>query len=188
MMNATTQSVGGPHWLLFVLMTVAMWGMYGICLHAGQVGMADPVSGRYKAFLMVGIAYFLTAVLAPLAILLLQGASWNFPVRGVAWSVVAGLVGAGGAFCVLLAFGARGTPATVMTLVFAGAPVVNAIVALSLHPPHGGLRGIPKPFFLGLILAIVGSALVTLYKPKPGPGRRVTAAPQAHATTPEPLP
>ena len=184
-MNATTQAGGGPHWLLFVLMTVAMWGMYGICLHAGQIGMADPVSGRYKAFFMVGIAYFLAAVLAPLAVLLLQGASWTFPARGVAWSIAAGLVGAGGAFCVLLAFGARGAPATVMTLVFAGAPVVNAIVALSLHPPLGGLRSIPKPFFLGILLAIVGSALVTLYKPKPGPVSPVTAAPQARATTPE---
>ena len=56
-------------WLIFALMTVASWGVYGVFLHAGQVGMADPVHGRYKAFLWVGIAYFLVAVLAPLAVL-----------------------------------------------------------------------------------------------------------------------
>jgi len=57
----------GLTWLIYALMTVVAWGLYGICLHSGQMGMADPVNGRYKAFLFVGIAYFLTAVLAPLA-------------------------------------------------------------------------------------------------------------------------
>ena len=56
-------------WLVFSLMTVASWGVYGIFLHKGQMLMGDAVNGRYKAFLFVGIAYFITAVLAPLAIL-----------------------------------------------------------------------------------------------------------------------
>ena len=55
------------NWLAFALMTVVSWGLYGAFLHTGQLGMADPVNGRYKAFLFVGLAYFLTAVLAPLA-------------------------------------------------------------------------------------------------------------------------
>ena len=91
--------------------------------------MADPLNGRYKAFLFVGIAYFLTAVLAPLAVLLLNGASWKYPPAGMAWSLLAGIAGAVGAFCVLLAFGAKGSPAVVMSIVFAGAPIVNAGVA-----------------------------------------------------------
>ena len=64
-------------WLVFAILTVASWGVYGICLHSGQVAMGDPVNGRWKAFLFVGIAYFLVAVLAPLTILLLKGASWH---------------------------------------------------------------------------------------------------------------
>ena len=156
-------------WLVFALMTVSMWGLYGLFLHSGQVGMADPVDGRYKAFLFVGLAYFLTAVLAPLAILVMRGASWSFPIRGVTWSLIAGLVGAGGAFCVLLAFGAKGSPASVMTIVFAGAPIVNAILALTLHPPQGGVSSIRPQFFVGIGLAVIGAALVTLYKPKPVP-------------------
>ena len=55
---------------MFALMTVASWGVYGIMLHSGQLGMNDAENGRYKAFLWVGIAYFLVAVLAPLAILI----------------------------------------------------------------------------------------------------------------------
>jgi hypothetical protein len=115
-------------WIIFALMTVASWGVYGVFLHNGQMAMGDPVNGRYKAFLFVGIAYFLTAVLAPLAILLVRGATWEMPVRGMGWSLVAGIVGAIGAFCVLLAFGAKGSPAVVMSIVFAGAPIVNALV------------------------------------------------------------
>ena len=59
----------GWAWLGFALMTVVSWGCYGVFLHTGQMGMADSVNGRYKAFLFVGLAYFITAVLAPLAIL-----------------------------------------------------------------------------------------------------------------------
>lgn len=163
----TIHESGSLTWLAFALMTVVAWGLYGVLLHTGQVGMADPVNGRYKAFLFVGLAYFLTAVLAPAGILLLRGASWSFPIAGLSWSLVAGLVGAAGAFCVLLAFGAKGSPATVMTIVFAGAPIVNATIALMLHRPQGGLKSIPLPFFAGILLAVTGAALVTLYKPKP---------------------
>ena len=169
----------GLTWLAFALMTVVAWGLYGILLHTGQVGMADPVHGRYKAFLFVGLAYFLTAVLAPAAVLVLHGASWSFPIAGLTWSLLAGLAGAAGAFCVLLAFGAKGSPATVMTIVFAGAPVINATIALLLHPPQGGLKSIPLPFFAGILLAITGAALVTTYKPKPA------AAPHAPQPAPE---
>lgn len=163
-------------WLVFALMTVASWGLYGVFLHTGQMGMADPVNGRYKAFLFVGLAYFLTAVLAPLLVLRMQGAAWTFPVKGALWSLLAGTVGAAGAFCVLLAFGARGTPPVVMSIVFGGAPVVNAVYSLVLHPPEGGWGSIRWPFYLGLLLAALGGCLVTLYKPGP-------AAPPARTQT-----
>ena|SRR5204863_4418316 len=162
-----TPTSHGSAWLLFSLLTVGCWGLYGAFLHSGQMGMNDPVNGRYKAFLCVGIAYFLTAVLAPLAVLVLKGASWDFTVGGVAWSLIAGIVGAAGAFGVLLAFGAKGTPAVVMSIVFAGAPVLNALYSLILHPPAGGWQKLPLPFVLGLVLAAIGGCLVSLYKPAP---------------------
>jgi drug/metabolite transporter (DMT)-like permease len=170
------QSTTGLAWLVFALMTVASWGVYGIFLHTGQVGMADPVNGRYKAFLFVGIAYFLTAVLAPAAMLWFQGASWAFPAKGAWWSLLAGIVGAIGAFGVLLAFGAKGTPAVVMSIVFAGAPIVNAVVSLWMHPPAGGWGSIKPQFYLGILLAAVGGCLVTFFKPGPAAVRPVAQA------------
>ncbi|HHZ90562.1 TPA: hypothetical protein EYN98_06475 [Candidatus Poribacteria bacterium] len=152
-------------WLIFALMTVVSWGLYGVFLHKGQGLMADPALGRYKAFFFVGIAYLLTAVIGSGIMLMVSGAEWTFPASGMFWSVLAGLVGAIGAFCVLLAFGAQGTPAVVMSIVFAGAPIMNAIVAIALHPPVGGLSALRWPFMLGIILAAVGGFLVSLYKP-----------------------
>lgn len=167
--ESVVDNQAGMGWLIFALMTVVSWGVYGILLHSGQLGMGDPVNGRYKAFLFVGIAYFITAVLAPLAVLVLNGSNWDFPIKGASLSLVAGVVGAIGAFCVLLAFGARGTPAAVMSIIFAGAPIVNAIVAMWLHPPAGGWSAIRWQFVAGIVCAAVGGCLVTFYKPPPAP-------------------
>jgi drug/metabolite transporter (DMT)-like permease len=171
------------NWLAFALMTVVSWGVYGIFLHSGQMGMNDPVNGRYKAFLFVGIAYFLTAVIAPLVMLLKSGADWNYPRGGMWWSLLAGIVGAIGAFCVLLAFGAKGSPTVVMTIVFAGAPIVNAVVAILQHPPEGGWSAIKPQFYLGIALAALGGCLVTYYKPNPAPAKPQAAFTQS--TSPE---
>ncbi len=157
-------------WLAFAFLTVATWGVYGIFLHNGQTAMGDPVNGRYKAFLLVGVAYFLVAILAPLAVLKMNGATWDFPAKGLWWSLLAGSVGAIGAFGVLLAFGAAPKPVPVyvpviMSIIFAGAPIVNAIVSIVTHPPDGGWGAIRWPFWLGILLAATGGALVTKFKP-----------------------
>lgn len=156
-------------WLTYALMTVSCWGVYGIFLHSGQVAMNDPINGRYKAFLFVGIAYFLTAVLAPLALLKMAGAEFVFPAKGLWLSLIAGIVGAAGAFFVLMAFGAKGTPPVVMSIVFAGAPIVNAIVSIIMSPPAAGLGAIRWQFYAGILMAACGGTLVTLYKPPPAP-------------------
>ena len=176
------------NWLIFALMTVVSWGVYGVFLHTGQLAMKDAANGRYKAFLFVGIAYFLTAVLAPLLVLMVRGANWNYPAKGMGWSLVAGIVGAIGAFCVLLAFGAKGTPAVVMSIVFAGAPIVNAIYSIMQHPPEGGLSSIKPQFFLGIVLAALGGCLVTLYKPNPSATKPTASVAQATAKTSTPSP
>ena len=181
MTTAQSAQQPGMTWLVFALMTVVSWGLYGVFLHNGQTAMADKSNALYKSFLFVGLAYFLTAVLAPLALLTLRKATWVFPVEGMAWSLVAGIVGAIGAFCVLLAFGADGKPGVVMSIVFAGAPVVNAVTSLVLHPPAGGWGTIKPQFYLGILLAALGGCLVTFYKPKPPAAKPAPAAVQTGA-------
>jgi hypothetical protein len=172
------------NWLLYVLLTVACWGVYGVFLHSGTLGMADPVNGRIKAFLFVGIAYFLTAVVAPVLILKVNGASWSFPSKGLWWSLTAGIVGAIGALGVLLAFGAKGSPTVVMSIIFAGAPIVNAVVAIANHPPAGGWGSIRPQFYLGILLAALGGCLVSYYKPAASPAKAPVAAAPADPATP----
>ena len=159
-------------WLYFALGTVVCWGLYGIFLHKGQVAMGGD-SARWKAFLFVGIAYFLTAVLLPLVILFVKNGQdgaesvWKMPTSGVTWSLVAGLVGAAGAFFVLLAL-ARQSPTAVMSIVFAGAPIVNALVGICLLLNAGKKLNMPWQFIAGIVLAAAGGCLVTIYKPGPG--------------------
>ncbi len=175
-------------WLGWAFLTVATWGVYGVLLHKGQMAMADPVNGRIKAFLLVGVAYFLTAILAPLIVLKLNGSNWEFPGDGIKWSLIAGVMGAVGAFGTLLAFGAKGSPAVVMAIVFAGAPVVNAAVAIAMHPPEGGVSSIKWPFFAGLLLAAAGGCLVTLFRPGQPVAPRRAAAPVAVTVAAGPTP
>ena len=52
-----------------------------------------------------------------------------------------------------------------MPIVFAGAPIVNTIVAMTLHPPEGGLKSLPLPFVLGCVLAAAGAFLVAKFAP-----------------------
>ena len=174
-----TSGQAGNLWMAFAFISVFFWGLYGVLLHTGQVAMNDPQGGRYKAFLWVGIAYVLVAVLGPIVMLALGGGNWNMPAKGIVWSLVAGTAGAVGAFGVLLAFGAKGSPAVVMSIIFAGAPIVNAVIAISLHPPAGGFSALRWQFLVGILLAALGGMMVTLYKPAPG-----GAAPQPAKAAP----
>jgi hypothetical protein len=173
------------NWFVYALLTVATWGLYGVFLHNGQLAMGDPVNGRYKAFLFVGIAYVITAVIAPLVMLKLNGATMSFPSKGLWISLFAGTLGAIGAFGTLLAFGAKGSPAVVMSIVFAGAPIVNSIASMMMHPPKDGISSVPWQFYLGMVLAAAGGCLVVYFKPPPAaapaPKTAAVATPAAPA-------
>ena len=65
----------------------------------------------------------------------------------------------------LLAFGAKGTPPVVMSLVFAGAPLVNALCSTLLHPPANGWGAVKPQFYLGILLAVAGGYCVARYNP-----------------------
>jgi hypothetical protein len=49
-----------------------------------------------------------------------------------------------------------------MPLVFGGAPLINVLVSMAMHPP----KAAPNPLlYVGYLLAALGAGLVLYYKP-----------------------
>ena len=154
------------HWLWYVLGTVIFWGAYIPTIHSGQHGFitADSTAkGPMRAFMFVGVAYFLMAILVPgVLIFVTKQEPAVFPVKGIGWSTLAGALGALGALGVILALTSGGKPYTVPPLVFAGAPVMSVIVGMMLHPP----KSMPTwQFYAGILLAAAGVSLILRFKP-----------------------
>lgn len=147
------------NWLLFVVGAVLSWGMYGPMLHKGQIALGNPL----RALLCVGVAYFLIGVLVPVLMLAAQGELGGFNLSGSVMATLAGALGAIGAVCIILAFRAGGLPTYVMPLVFGGAPLVNVLVSMAIHPP----RTAPSPLlYVGFVLAAAGAYMVLYFKPQ----------------------
>ncbi len=146
-------------WLVFVVGAILAWGSYVPLMHEGQTLLKG---GAVRAFLCVGIAYFLTAVLVPLGLLGAKVEPWEFTRGGATYATVAGAAGAAGALCVIMALKSGGTPLYVAPLVFAGAPIVNVLISIAWHRP----KSAPEVwFYVGLVLAAVGAGLVLRFKP-----------------------
>jgi len=145
-------------WMIFVLGAVLSWGIYGPALHKGQVTLGNPL----KALLCVGFAYFLVGVLVPVIALSSQGQLSGFNAEGSIWATIGGALGALGAVCIIWAFRNGGLPNYVMPLVFGGAPLVNVLVSMAMHPP----KTAPNPMlYVGYLMALVGAGLVLYNKP-----------------------
>ena len=145
-------------WVIFVAGAVLSWGAYGALLFEGQVRLGNPL----KALLCVGVAYFLIGVLIPIVGLASQNALSGFSTGGLLTATIAGALGAAGAACIIWAFKTGGLPFYVMPLVFGGAPIVNVVLAMMIHPP----RSAPNPMlYVGFLLASIGAAMVLYFRP-----------------------
>jgi hypothetical protein len=145
-------------WVLFVVGAILSWGAYGAMLHDGQVRLGSPL----KALLCVGIAYFLIGVIIPVASLSAQGDLNQFNRAGLMTATFAGALGAAGAACIIYAFRAGGLPVYVMPLVFGGAPLVNVVLTMMIHPPKNPVNPL---LYAGFLLASAGAAMVLYYRP-----------------------
>jgi hypothetical protein len=110
----------------------------------------------------VGFAYFLVGVLVPLVSLSSQGQLNGFTLNGTVAATGAGVLGALGAVCIIFAFRYGGLPVYVMPLVFGGAPVVNVLLTMALHPPKSAIHPM---LYVGFVFAALGAGLVLYYKP-----------------------
>lgn len=192
-------------WQAFVLGAVLSWGTYVPVLHEGQARLGapkGPSAGSVRAFLCVGLAYFITAVVIPIILLALNAAGGEqldfshegrFNSPAFAFATLGGIAGAAGALCIILSIKNGGKPLYIAPLVFAGAPIVNAIISLIWHPPENASDPKMVPgwimFGAGILLAAVGAGLVLYSKgyidQKSKDAKMKSAAPAVAQTSPQ---
>jgi hypothetical protein len=153
--------------LAFVLGAALSWGVYVPLVHRATMQLQS----NLRAFLFVGVAYLLVAVVLPLVMIFVlkwdptAKAAPNFNTVPVMWGLIAGLAGALGALCVIFAVTNAGAGGAIYVapLVFAGAPIVNTFATLYYFAPA---KTAPDWRFLtGIGLAAVGAAMVMIFKP-----------------------
>ncbi|MCA9014066.1 MAG: hypothetical protein KDA77_01930 [Planctomycetaceae bacterium] len=170
--------------LLFVAGAALSWGVYVPLVHIA----AQKLHSNLRAFLFVGVAYFLVAVLIPAFFIFVLGKDPtakgvpNFDSGPIMWGIAAGTAGAVGALCVIFAVttGGKGAAIYVAPLVFAGAPIINTIATITYFHPAKTLPDMR--FFLGLVLAAAGAAMVMIYKPVDKPAPMTPPAAEVPAT------
>lgn len=154
----------GLGFLSFVGLTVLCWGIYGPVLHQGQHAMgADGKLSSLRPYICVGAAYFLIAVIFPIAILATKGEKGSWTLGGFIWSFGAGAIGALGALGIILAFKFQGKPTYVMPLVFGLAPVVNTFCTMFFSR---NFKEASALFYTGVLIVAIGAAGVLILKPK----------------------
>lgn len=174
--------------MLFVAGAALSWGLYVPTVHVAQGLLKSPL----RAFLFVGVAYFITAVVVPAIFVFAlnwdptvkAGAVPNFGPVACMTGLFGGILGAAGALCIIFAVANGGSPLYVAPLVFAGAPIINTIATITYFNPA---KTMPDwRFFMGLALAAVGAAMVMIFKPASPPhgaapaGQVAPASPGGH--------
>ena len=155
--------------LPFAALTILAWGSYGNWLHkSSHVFEGDASTLGVRQLFCVGMAYFVLAILIPVLFLQTKGEKGAFGVRGVIWSLAAGVCGVLGALGIIIALHPEnhGSPIYVMPLVFGGAPVVNTLVSITINR---SFKQVNSAFLAGIVLVAIGAALVFITKPKAEP-------------------
>lgn len=176
-------------WLVFVLIAGMAWGTYvPIIFYGGSELTTKPgtIGGRLASILCVGIAYFVLAVVIPVALMATRDdAKPDWKVNGLVFSGLAGVMGAVGAICVIFASKAAVDAAReagaqtpqelakyrmfIGPLIFGLAPVINTLVSAFWHPEKGN-PFVFKPelpgwkLWVGILLVGIGAALVLFSK------------------------
>jgi drug/metabolite transporter (DMT)-like permease len=157
-------------WLLYAVLAGLCWGTYVPLIQQGIRGLGNNSLG---SFLCVGVAYFLIAVLFPVAMFFTGEKQPEWNISGISFATLAGVAGALGALCVIYANrSVRAAPEYrlyIAPVIFALAPVLNTVVSLLWHPSKGtfhfGLEHMPSwKFFVGILLTGAGAALVLYSK------------------------
>ena len=173
-------------WLIYSVLAGLCWGTYVPLVQQGIGSLKTP----FGSFLFVGVAYFLFAVLLPLALIFTgteRSPDWN--AYGITFATLAGVAGALGALCVI--FANRGasidTKLYIAPVIFGLAPLLNTLISLIWHPSaqngeafHFGLKHSPHwTLYIGILFTGIGAALVLYSKEATEAANKARPAPTA---------
>jgi hypothetical protein len=176
-------------WWGYVIGAGLAWGTYvPLVFYGGTELTTRPgtIGGRLASILAVGVAYFVLAVLVPIALMATRDdAKPEWKSIGLVFSGLAGIAGAVGAICVIFASKAAVDAAKlegaitphdiaryriyIAPLIFALAPFINTIISLVWHPKPGDPWnfGLDVPGWklpVGIALVAIGTFLVLYSK------------------------
>src|SRR5262245_16886814 len=207
-------SMSNIPWWAYVVGAGLAWGTYVPLVFFGGQMLTPPdkggIGGRLASILCVGVAYFVLAVVIPMALMAVRDdATPDWKAVGLVFSGLAGVAGAVGAICVIFASKAAVdqakldgvNPATyriyIAPLIFCLAPLINTLLSTVWHPNaktgDWAVFHIDAPgwkLWVGIVLVAAGTFLVLMSKeeaeagkgsPKPAP---VAPSP---AETPNPV-
>jgi drug/metabolite transporter (DMT)-like permease len=158
-------------WLVWVAIAGLSWGTYVPLIAYGGKELGF---NRFGALLCVGVAYFLIAVLLPIALFFTKvEPTPKWTTTGLIFACAAGVAGAVGALMVIFASKAAppGSPSSfyIAPLIFGLAPVINTVVSVLWHPKPGDPLnfGVEMPgwkLWAGIVFVGIGAALVLFSK------------------------
>src|SRR5262245_25474212 len=169
-------------WLVFAVLAGLCWGTYVPFVQQGIQGLGRNPLGN---FLCVGIAYFVIAVLFPIAMFMAGERTPDWNGYGITFATLAGVMGALGALCVIYANRAAGQSdykLYIAPIIFAMAPLLNTLISIVWHPSrtagafHFDVKAPHWTLFVGIVLTGAGAALVLYSKEL---SERAAATPQS---------
>jgi drug/metabolite transporter (DMT)-like permease len=203
-------------WWGYVIGAGLAWGTYvPLVFFGGQMLTGDlktaPLGGRLASILCVGVAYFVLAVVIPVALMMTRDdAKPDWKPVGLVFSALAGVAGAVGAICVIFASKAATDAARlegltgadiakyrmyIAPLIFCLAPIINTVLSSIWHP--NGKTGEWAVFhfespnwkmWLGIAFAAVGTFLVLFSKEEAEKEKLKAGGPPAVQASKDPLP
>jgi drug/metabolite transporter (DMT)-like permease len=171
-------------WLVYAVLAGLCWGTYVPFVQQGIQGLGRSPMGN---FLCVGIAYFVIAVLFPMAMFMSGERTPDWNIYGISFATLAGVAGALGALCVIFANRSAGADFRLYIgpIIFALAPLLNTVISLFWHPSRQSgvfqfhLHEPHWTLYLGIVLTGLGAALVLYSKEL---SERPSAAPAVQST------
>ncbi len=134
--------------------TILAWGVYGPVLSWGQADMSTTAGSlaRLRPLVCMGLAYVGVAAVVPAVLLKLRGETGTWTIKGLSYSLAAGVCAVLGAVGMILTFHFGGNAVSVMPLVFGGTAVVQALLT---NTSGRHLKEVGSLFLAGLMMVLL---------------------------------